>query len=85
MKKLFKNKIYEKVYAPIVAYIRTEENIIIRVPIVNQNIKKGKKISITSQGKKYKGKVEKIVCECKDEFPFYDFIHRKYYKKVKKD
>ena len=82
---MFKSKKYEKIYAPTVAYVRTKENIIIRMPIVNQNIKKGKKITVTSKGKKYKGKVEKIVCECKDEFSFYDFIHRKYYKKVKKD
>ena len=78
-------KLYEKVYAPTVAYIRTKENIIIRVPIMNKNIRKGKKITITRQGKKYEGKVEKIVCECKEEFPLYDFFKRKYYKKVKKD
>ena len=50
---MFKSKKYEKIYAPTVAYIRTKENIIIRMPIVNKNIKKGKKISVTKQGKKY--------------------------------
>ena len=85
MKKIKKRKLYKKVYAPTVAYVRTKDNIIIRVPFTDEKIKKGEQLTISKNGEKYNGVAEEILCECKDEFPCYDFLKRKHYKRIKND